>query len=73
MPGKRYNRETLEIQFKGKNIHEVLSMTVEQAHQFFNAIPAVEKKLRTLIEVGLGYITLRSKCDDTLGWRSAAG
>jgi excinuclease ABC subunit A len=56
--GKRYNRETLEIQFKGKNIHDVLSMTVEQAHQFFNAIPAVEKKLRTLIEVGLGYITL---------------
>jgi excinuclease ABC subunit A len=56
--GKRYNRETLEIQFKGKNIHEVLSMTVEKAHQFFNAIPAVEKKLRTLIEVGLGYITL---------------
>lgn len=55
---KRYNRETLEIQFKGKNIHDVLSMTVEQAHQFFNAIPAVEKKLRTLIEVGLGYITL---------------
>ena len=56
--GKRYNRETLEIQFKGKNIHDVLSMTVEQAHEFFNAIPAVEKKLRTLIEVGLGYITL---------------
>jgi len=56
--GKRYNRETLEIQFKGKNIHNVLSMTVEQAHQFFSAIPAVEKKLRTLIEVGLGYITL---------------
>ena len=56
--GKRYNRETLEIQFKGKNIHDVLSMTVEQAHQFFNAIPAVEKKLRTLIEVGLGYIKL---------------
>jgi len=56
--GKRYNRETLEIQFKGKNIHDVLSMTVEQAHEFFNAIPAVEKKLRTLMEVGLGYITL---------------
>ena len=56
--GKRYNRETLDIQFKGKNIHDVLSMTVEQAHEFFNAIPAVEKKLRTLIEVGLGYITL---------------
>jgi excinuclease ABC subunit A len=56
--GKRYNRETLDIQFKGKNIHDVLSMTVEQAYQFFNAIPAIEKKLRTLIEVGLGYITL---------------
>jgi excinuclease ABC subunit A len=56
--GKRYNRETLEIQFKGKNIHDILSMTVEQAHQFFNAIPAVERKLRTLMEVGLGYITL---------------
>jgi len=56
--GKRYNRETLEVLYKGKNIHDVLSMTVEQAHEFFNAIPAVEKKLRTLIEVGLGYITL---------------
>jgi excinuclease ABC subunit A len=56
--GKRYNRETLEVQFKGKNIHEVLQMTVETAHEFFNAIPVVQKKLQTLLEVGLGYIQL---------------
>jgi excinuclease ABC subunit A len=56
--GKRYNRETLEVQFKGKNIHEVLQMTVEAAHEFFNAVPAVERKLQTLLEVGLGYIQL---------------
>ncbi len=56
--GKRYNRETLEVQFKGKNIHEVLRMTVEQAHEFFSAVPAVERKLQTLLEVGLGYIQL---------------
>lgn len=56
--GHRYNRETLEINFKGKNIHEVLEMTVEQAHEFFKAIPAVARKLQTLLDVGLGYITL---------------
>jgi len=56
--GKRYNRETLEVQFKGKNVHEVLQMTVESAHEFFNAVPAVERKLQTLLEVGLGYIQL---------------
>src|SRR6266568_34223 len=56
--GKRYNRETLEVQFKGKNIHEVLQMTVQAAHEFFSAIPAVERKLQTLLEVGLGYIQL---------------
>ncbi|WP_029147553.1 excinuclease ABC subunit UvrA [Methylophilus sp. 5] len=56
--GQRYNRETLEIQFKGKNIHQVLAMTVEQAHQFFNAQPVIERKLKTLLDVGLGYITL---------------
>jgi excinuclease ABC subunit A len=56
--GQRYNRETLEIQFKGKNIHQVLAMTVEQAHQFFNAQPIIERKLKTLLDVGLGYITL---------------
>jgi excinuclease ABC subunit A len=56
--GQRYNRETLEINFKGKNIHEVLEMTVEQAYEFFKAIPVVARKLQTLLDVGLGYITL---------------
>ncbi|MDD1612379.1 MAG: excinuclease ABC subunit UvrA [Methylococcaceae bacterium] len=56
--GKRYNRETLEIRFKGKTIHEVLDMTVEDAAQFFSAIPSVSRKLQTLTEVGLSYITL---------------
>ncbi|MFQ5756461.1 MAG: excinuclease ABC subunit UvrA [Acidiferrobacterales bacterium] len=56
--GKRYNRETLEIRYKGKNIHEVLSMTVEDAAVFFDAVPAIKRKLDTLIDVGLSYITL---------------
>src|SRR5437899_2717871 len=56
--GMRYNRETLEVQYKGKNIREVLQMTVDQAHEFFSAVPAVERKLQTLLEVGLGYIQL---------------
>ena len=56
--GKRYNRETLEIQYKGKNINEVLQMTVENAFEFFSPIPAVARKLQTLLDVGLGYITL---------------
>ena len=56
--GKRYNRETLEIQYKGKNINEILQMTVEQAHEFFSAVPVVARKLQTLLDVGLGYITL---------------
>ncbi len=56
--GQRYNRETLEINFKGKNIREVLEMTVEQAHTFFNAQPVISRKLKTLLDVGLGYITL---------------
>ncbi len=56
--GKRYNRETLEVQFKGKNVHDVLQMTVQAAHEFFNTVPAVERKLQTLLEVGLGYIQL---------------
>ncbi|HEY6280832.1 MAG TPA: excinuclease ABC subunit UvrA [Burkholderiales bacterium] len=55
---KRYNRETLEIQYKGKNIHEILQMTVEQAYEFFSAVPVVAKKLHTLLDVGLGYIKL---------------
>ena len=56
--GHRYNRETLDIRYKGKNIHEILSLTVEQAHEFFKAIPTIERKLKTLLEVGLGYIKL---------------
>ena len=56
--GKRYNRETLGVQYKGKNIHEVLLMTVEQAHEFFSAVPTIARKLKTLLDVGLGYITL---------------
>jgi len=56
--GKRYNRETLEVKYKGKNIHEVLEMTVEEAFDFFNAIPPIKRKLQTLMEVGLSYITL---------------
>jgi len=56
--GKRYNRETLEIKYKGKNIHEVLEMTVEDARVYFDNIPAVARKLQTLIDVGLTYIKL---------------
>ncbi len=56
--GKRYNRETLEIRYKGKTIHEVLQMTVEQAREFFDAVPVVARKLQTLVDVGLSYITL---------------
>lgn len=56
--GKRYNRETLEIRYKGKTINEVLAMTVEDAAEFFSAIPVLSKKLQTLIDVGLSYITL---------------
>ena len=56
--GQRYNRETLEIRYKEKNIHEVLAMTVEQAYAFFEPVPAVARKLSTLLDVGLGYITL---------------
>lgn len=56
--GKRYNRETLEICYKGKNIHQVLEMTVEEARSFFDAIPVLARKLQTLIDVGLSYIRL---------------
>jgi excinuclease ABC subunit A len=55
---KRYNRETLEVKYKGKNIYEVLDMTIEDALTFFNAIPAVKRKLQTLMDVGLSYIKL---------------
>ena len=56
--GKRYNRETLEVTYKGKNVTEVLEMTVEQAYEFFEPVPVVARKLKTLLDVGLGYIRL---------------
>ena len=56
--GRRYNRETLEIRYKGKTVDEVLNMTVEEALAFFKAVPALARKLETLVDVGLSYITL---------------
>jgi excinuclease ABC subunit A len=56
--GKRYNRETLDIRYKGKGVHEVLDMTVEDAREFFDAVPIIARKLQTLIDVGLSYIKL---------------
>nr|WP_245213223.1 excinuclease ABC subunit UvrA [Rhizobacter sp. AJA081-3] len=56
--GRRYNRETLEVLYKGKNITEVLNLTVEDAHGYFNAVPNIARKLQTLLDVGLGYIRL---------------
>jgi excinuclease ABC subunit A len=56
--GQRYNRETLEVQYKGRNIHEILQMTVEEAFDFFHAVPVVRRKLQTLMDVGLTYIRL---------------
>ncbi len=56
--GKRYNRETLEVRYKGRNIHEVLEMTVSEAAGFFSAVPAIARKLQTLLDVGLGYVRL---------------
>jgi excinuclease ABC subunit A len=56
--GKRYNRETLQVRYKGKNIADVLDMTVEEAMEFFGSIPKIKRKLKTLYDVGLGYIRL---------------
>jgi excinuclease ABC subunit A len=56
--GQRYNRETLDVQYKGKNIAQILNMTVEQAHAFFTAVPTLHRKLQTLLDVGLSYIQL---------------
>jgi excinuclease ABC subunit A len=64
---KRYNRETLEIKYKGKNIHEVLEMTVEDAVVFFDAIPVIKRKLQTLMDVGLSYITLGQRATTLSG------
>ena len=56
--GKRYNRETLEVKYKGKNIYEVLDMTVEEAYEFFKNVPSIESKLKVLLDVGLSYVKL---------------
>ena len=64
---KRYNRETLEIKYKGRNIHEVLEMTVEDALVFFDAIPVIRRKLQTLMDVGLSYITLGQRATTLSG------
>jgi excinuclease ABC subunit A len=56
--GKRYNRETLEVRYKGRNIHEVLEMMVGEAAEFFAAVPAIQRKLQMLLDVGLGYLRL---------------
>jgi len=56
--GRRYNRETLEVRYRGKNIHEALELTVEEALDFFRAIPPIASRLKTLAEVGLGYVAL---------------
>jgi excinuclease ABC subunit A len=56
--GKRYNRETLDIRYKGKNIHQVLEMSIEEAYEFFDAVPVLKRKLQTLMDVGLSYIRL---------------
>src|SRR3546814_877357 len=56
--GRRYNRETLEVRYRGKSINDVLNMSVEEAVPFFENIPAIHRKIRTLLEVSLGYITL---------------
>lgn len=56
--GKRYNSETLEVHYKGKNISEILDMRVSDALEFFRHIPKIERKLQTIVDVGLGYVTL---------------
>ena len=56
--GRRYNRETLEVLYKGHSVHDVLALTVEQARELFAPVPAIARKLDTLLEVGLGYVTL---------------
>ncbi len=56
--GRRFNRETLEVRYKGRNIHEVLEMTVDEAYEFFRRLPALAHKLKILQEVGLGYVQL---------------
>ncbi len=69
--GKRYNRETLEVKYKGKNIADILDMTVEEALEFFNNIPKIKQKIQTLYDVGLGYIKLRTTFNNFIRRRSS--
>ena len=71
--GKRYNRETLEIQYKGLNIHEILNLTVEAALTFFSAVPTIARKLQTLMDVGLGYIRLGQAATTLSGGEAQRG
>ena len=68
--GKRFNRETLEIRYKGKSIADVLQMTINQACDFFEHIPKIFRKVKTLQDVGLGYIALGQSSTHPVGWRS---
>ena len=69
--GLRYNRETLEIKYKGKSIADILDMTVSQALEFFHNIPTIKRKLKTLYDVGLGYIRLGQQANNAFRWGSA--
>ena len=64
--GKRYNRETLEVKYKGKSIYDVLNMTVEEALHFFENVPSIRRKMETLYDVGLSYIQLGTAFDTAL-------
>ena len=68
--GRRYNRETLEVRYKGKSISDVLDMTINQAVEFFEAIPKIRQKLKTLQDVGLGYIKVGQSCNTLSGGES---
>ena len=68
--GKRYNKETLEVKYKGKTISDVLDMTVEEALEFFKNLPKIKNKIQTLYDVGLGYIKLRTTIYNIIRWRS---
>ena len=68
--GKRYNKETLEVKYKGKTISDVLDMTVEEALEFFKNVPKIKNKIQTLYDVGLGYIKLRTTIYNSIWWRS---
>jgi excinuclease ABC subunit A len=68
--GRRYNRETLEVRYKGKSISDVLDMTINQAVEFFEAIPKIRQKLKTLQDVGLGYIKVGQSCTTLSGGES---